>query len=319
MRRGLPIRAAVAGIALALLTVACGSAGPGQDGQDPAGSPDGSGAAQTVAVVASTNVYGSIAETIGGTRVTVTSIISRPEQDPHSYEANTQDQLALSKAALVIENGGGYDDFVDSLLATSGRDDVTVLNAVDLSGREAEGGEVNEHVWFDLPAMSALADAIADALSAIDPGGADTYRAHAASFDKDLADLEAAVAAIKDAHDGTPVAVTEPVPLYLLQAAGLVNKTPSAYSDAIEEDTDVSPLAMKQALDLFAEGQVAALVYNAQTSGPATERLVQAANDAGIPVVPVTETLPGGRDYLSWMAETIDAIAAALDEGASRP
>jgi zinc/manganese transport system substrate-binding protein len=304
----------LAGLAVGILLTACSG---GSGAQEPSAQTD-AGDPAAVAVVASTNVYGSIAEAIGGERVSVTSIISRPEQDPHSYEANTQDQLALSKAALVIENGGGYDDFVDSMLATAGRDDVTVLNAVDLAGiAPGSEGEVNEHVWFDIPAMSVLGGKIADALSGIDPGGADAYRAKAASFEKGLADLETAVTAIKKAHDGTPIAITEPLPLLLLQAAGLDNKTPETFSDAIEENTDVSPLAMKRTLDLFTNRQVAALVYNAQTSGPATEQLLQAAESNGIPVVPVTETLPEGQDYLSWMANTVRAIMAALDEGAS--
>ena len=70
----------------------------------------------TIQVVASTNVYGSIAAQIGGDRVDVTSIIESATQDPHSYEATARDRLTVQKADLVIENGGGYDAFVDTLL-----------------------------------------------------------------------------------------------------------------------------------------------------------------------------------------------------------
>lgn len=324
MRRGSAVLSVITGLALAATMAACGSASDAQDGEQSSGSAaqhatdPADGSAEPITVVASTNVYGSIAEAIGGDRVSVTSIIANPDQDPHSYEANTQNQLALSKAALVIENGGGYDDFVDSMLRTAGSDDVTVLNAVDISGHTPnDEGELNEHVWYDLTAMSALAGKVADALSAVDPAGADSYRANAAAFDSGLTDLEGKTAALKAAHDGAPVAITEPVPLYLLQAAGLDNKTPAEFSEAIEEDTDVPPLTMKETLDLFTEKQVAALVYNAQTSGPATEQVLKAAQAGGIPAVPVTETLPEGEDYLSWMADNIHAIAAALDKGAS--
>ena len=51
-------------------------------------------------VVASTNVYGDIVKTIGGTTVRVISIIDNPAKDPHEYEADAQTQLALSKAQL---------------------------------------------------------------------------------------------------------------------------------------------------------------------------------------------------------------------------
>lgn len=164
--------------------------------------------------------------------------------------------------------------------------------------------------------MSTLAGKIADALATIDPVGADSYRANAGTFVQGVNDLQAKVADVKAAHAGAAVAITEPVPLYLLQAAGLENKTPDEFSEAIEEGTDVSPLAMKETLDLFNDKQVSALVYNAQTSGPATEQLLQAAQAGGIPVVPVTETLPDEKDYHSWMADNISAIAAALDKGA---
>lgn len=318
MQRGTKILSALAGLALAATMAACGStgstsdtgqAGDGSTGQQPTGD-----AAEPITVVASTNVYGDIVKTIGADRVEVTSIISNPDQDPHSYEANTQNQLALSKAALVVENGGGYDDFVDTMLKTAGGDGVTVLNAVDISGHVAEGDEeLNEHVWYDFAAMSALAGKIADALAAIDPDGAEAYRANAKTFTQGLEGLEGKVAELKAAHAGAGVAITEPVPLYLLEAAGLENKTPDEFSEAIEEDTDVSPLAMQETLDLFTGKQVAALVYNAQTAGPATEQVLKAAQAGDIPVVPVTETLPDEKDYLSWMADNISAIAAALN------
>ena len=76
-------------------------------------------AGDALSVVASTNVWGDVAAQIGGDHVAVTSIISDPSADPHGYEADARNQLALSRAALVIENGGGYDDFVDSMLAAA--------------------------------------------------------------------------------------------------------------------------------------------------------------------------------------------------------
>lgn len=315
-----------AALAIGVLLTACGSTGstgstadePGNassdgDVADSAGDGD---APAPVLVVASTDVYGSIVELVGGERVSVTSIISDPSQDPHSYEANTQNQLALSKAALVVENGGGYDDFIDQMLKASGNDGVTVLNAVEVSGVEAhDGGELNEHVWYDVPAMKALSGSVADALAAIDPAGAADYRSGASEFERQLGELQDREAAIKTKYDGTAVAITEPVPLYMLDAMGLVNRTPEEFSEAIEEDSDVPPLVMKETLDILASGQVRALVYNEQTSGPETDQVLAAAEKAGVPAVPVTETLPDGQNYLSWMNMNLDAISAALDEG----
>ncbi|MGC4972573.1 metal ABC transporter solute-binding protein, Zn/Mn family [Streptomyces sp. DT199] len=276
-------------------------------------SADGKSTPARVAVVASTNVYGDIARRIGGDRVDVTSVISDPDQDPHSYEANPQNQLTLSKAKVVIENGGGYDDFVDHMLKGGHNDSVEVINAVDVSGRTApEGGELNEHVWYDFPTVATVADRISTALAEADPGDAAAFEKNTAAFKAELKPLEAREAQIKKAHGGDGVAITEPVPLYMLEASGLVNRTPAEFSEAIEEGDDVSPRVLRENLALFSGKKVKALVYNEQTSGPQTEKAEAAAKAAGIPVVPVTETLPSGKDYLGWMTANLDALASAL-------
>src|SRR5690606_34136578 len=83
-----------------------------------------------ITVVSSTNVYGNIASVIGGEFVAVDSIITRPDQDPHSYEAAARDQLLVSEADLVVVNGGGYDPFMDQLIDGTGTT-APVINAVE--------------------------------------------------------------------------------------------------------------------------------------------------------------------------------------------
>ncbi|GIH23623.1 metal ABC transporter substrate-binding protein [Acrocarpospora phusangensis] len=303
-----PLRSAAL-CALALLLTACG--GTTTPAATPAGAPTAT--PEAITVVASTNVYGDIVQQVGGDRVQVTSIISDPGQDPHSYEANTQNQLALSKAKVVVENGGGYDDFVDTMLKASGNTSVELINAVTVSGRTAPAGEeLNEHIWYDLPSVAKIADQIATALAKADPASAATFTANADTFKQKLQPLQDRTARIAADAGGTAVAITEPVPGYLLDAAGLKNLTPDEFAEAIEEGDDVSPQVLAETLALFTGKKVAALVYNEQTSGPQTEQLKKAATDNGIAVVPVTETLPEGKDYIGWMAATLDALQAAL-------
>ncbi len=296
---------------LALTLAACSSAGSESGGSAVASAGAGADASGQVQILASTNVWGDVAAQIGGEHVAVTSIISDPSADPHSFQSSARNQLALSKAALIIENGGGYDDFMQTMLA-SAASSAPVINAVDVSGLAPTDGELNEHVWYDFPTVTKVADEIATQLASIDPTNASTYQANAATFDQSVADLSTQVAAIKAAHDGAPVAITEPVPLYLLDAAGLDNVTPGEFSEAIENETDVPAAVMDQTLKLFSTKQVKVLVYNEQTSGPQTEQVVDAAKAGGIPAVPVTETLPDGQDYLSWMQANIRALSQAL-------
>ena len=143
--------------------------------------------------------------------------------------------------------------------------------------------------------MARLADAVATSSATLEPASAETFRSNAAAFKDSLGGLETRLAAIKSSAGHAPVAVTEPVPLYLLEAAGLENQTPAEYTAAIEEDTDVPPAVLKATVDLVASGGIRLLAYNTQTEGPQTAALKKAAETAGVPVVDFSETLPGGQ------------------------
>jgi zinc/manganese transport system substrate-binding protein len=305
MKRALTL--IVAGVALSVTACSSSGSAPTAD-TSPAAS-----AATPVAVVASTNVYGDIVKTIGGDAVAVTSVIDNPDKDPHEYEADAQTQLAISKAQLVVENGGGYDDFVDTMLAANSSKP-TVVNVVEVSGYDQEPaeGEFNEHMWYDFPTMEKLATRLSTDLAAARPDQAETFTTNTATFTAELKKLQQGEADIKAEHAGDGVAITEPVPGYLLDAAGLVNKTPDEFSEAIEEDSDVAPAVLQETLALFEQKQVKLLAYNEQTTGPQTESVLQAAQQNGVAVVPVTETLPAGETYLTWMQKNVDAVAAGV-------
>lgn len=317
MRRPLRMVLTVGCLAGLVLVGGCGGVSAGQVGRS-------AGDNGRIAVVTSTNVWGDVVRQVGGDRVQVTALINDPSQDPHSFEPSGRDELALSRAALIVENGGGYDDFMQ-IMIDAVEPAATVITAVDAAApaitsagdRGDAAGELNEHVWFDLAAVADVASAVQKALSRADPAGAQVYRANLDRFRDKLAKLEQAVAELKSHHAGAPVAVTEPLPDYLLAAAGLVDRTPAEFKEALEEDNDVPPSVVEATLNLVRQRQVDALVYNAQTASPQAEQLRRAADDSGIPVVAVTETIPAGQDYLEWMRGTIAALATAL-EGANR-
>jgi zinc/manganese transport system substrate-binding protein len=266
----------------------------------------------TINVVASTNVYGSIVKTIGGDAVTVTSILSDPSQDPHSFESSARTQLSVSKADLLIENGGGYDDFMTTL-ANASDTKADTINVVKLSGLD-KGDEFNEHVFYSYPTMVKLVEAVTKDLSALDESGKDAFEKNAATLTTKLEDLESQTDAVKKQDAGDKVAYTEPVPGYLFDAMGLTNETPPDFSEAIEEGDDVPPAALRDTLALFTGKRVQLLAYNNQASSPETEQVQKAAEQNDIPVVGVTETLPEGQDYVSWQQANIDAVKAALQK-----
>ncbi|WEK61277.1 MAG: zinc ABC transporter substrate-binding protein [Candidatus Microbacterium colombiense] len=302
----------------------------------PAAGEGGDGAIQ---VVASTNVYGDIAAQIGGDRVDVTSIIESATQDPHSYEATARDRLTVQKADLVIENGGGYDAFVDTLLQDA--NDPHVVTAVEYShdfpgneghddsadeaehdhdhAEDAEGHEghnhiegFNEHVWFDPHTMIHVVEAITDELSELDPDGKADFEANAADLTADLEGFEADLAGLQADAEGVNVFITEPLPGYLAAAAGLTDVTPEGFAESVEEGTDVAPAVLLESLNVIDSGEVGALLTNAQTGGAETQRVEAAAKDAGIPVVAFTELLTDGSSYSEWMRDAIQSLAAAI-------
>ena len=286
-------------VAVLTLTACSGTSAASDDGR--------------IRVVASTDVWADIVRQIGGSAVTVDSLISDPDRDPHAYQADPRDQLAVSRARLVVVNGGGYDDFLSQLLKNA-PSSTEVVNAADASGLDETpaSGEFNEHLWYDFEAVSAVSGTVADELAKVDPAQAPTFTSRLQRFRAQLASLEATEASIKAEAAGKGVAITEPVPLYLTEALGLVNRTPTAFSEAIEAGNDVAPAVLRAQLALFSEHRVAVLAYNEQTTGSTTEQVLAAAKAADIPVVGVRETLPDGQDYLEWMRHDLAALRSAV-------
>ena len=266
-----------------------------------------------IRVVASTDVWGDVVRQIGGSDVQVDSLISDPDRDPHEYQADPRDQLAVSRAQLVVVNGGGYDDFLTQLLKNA-PDSTRTVDAADASGLDQKpaSGEFNEHLWYDFPAVSRVAGGIADELTKVDPGRKQAFASRLSRFRSELAGLERTEAAIRADAEGKGVAITEPVPLYMTAALGLVNRTPPAFSEAIEEGDDVAPALLRQQLALLSGHRVAVLAYNEQTTGATTKQVLAAAKAADVPVVGVRETLPDGQDYLTWMQQDLAALKAAV-------
>jgi len=297
------LRAVVGMTAVAAFAVAgCSRDQPPQPGVGP-GIP---------AVVASTDVWGSIAQSVAGGDAQVSSIITSGSADPHSFEPSPSNAAALADASIVVYNGGGYDPWVDAVLRN--HPDVASVDAYSLLNPGAVGASkrANEHVSYDVGTATAVANELAAKLAAANPDKADGYASRAKEFSRRAEAVRAAENQLRSEHPGAAVVATEPVAHYLLSAAGLVDKTPPGFSAAIEQDTDPAPADMAAMLDLIRNRSVAAVVFNDQTITAATRRVRAAAEEAGVPIVSVTETLPPGVDYLTWQNDTVKRLSDAL-------
>ncbi len=278
-----------------------------------------------ITIVASTNVWGDIAASIGGERVQVVSIIENFAQDPHSYEASARDQLAVNDADLVVANGGGYDPFIDALAESAGSEDIIYAYLPDELAKEDEVAKEedheeddhdhaagNEHVWYDFHVVEDFASRLADKLAALDSEYATVYADNLAAFQGEIEVLEDRVAALSDQYAGLAVVTSEPIADYLLIEAGLENLTPSSFSQAIEEELDVSPRDLLEIQNLLKSRSVDVFVVNPQTGSVQIDGLVALATENGVPVVELSELLPIGSRYAEWMDLNIDNLEAAL-------
>jgi zinc/manganese transport system substrate-binding protein len=265
-------------------------------------------AAEPVGIVAAENFYGDVAKQIGGNAVRVTSILTNPDQDPHLFEASPSVARGLSSAKIVVSNGIDYDPWIEKLLSASrsaGRIEIVVG---DLIGKKS--GD-NPHIWYDTRTMTAFADALTDALTAIDPSNKDGYGQRLAAFKASLKPINDKVAELKDRLSGTPATATEPVFGYMFGALGMDVRN-GGFQLAVMNDTEPSPSQVAAFEDDLKNHQIKVLVYNSQASDPLADRMVGLAKAAKIPIVGASETEPPGKTYQAWMASELDAVDKAL-------
>ena len=296
-------------LAAALLASACSSS---SSSSAAGGSPAAAAAsAAKITAIGAENEYADVISQVGGKYVQASSIMSNPNTDPHTFEASPAVAREISAAKLIVQNGVGYDDWATTIENADSSDTRQVINVQQLLG--LPDSTPNPHLWYSPSTMPAVAGAIAAGLGKIDPAHAAYYKANAASFTASLSAWTKALAAFKSAHPGTPVATTEPVADYMLQAAGTDNLTPFTFQADIMNGTDPSPQNTALQNSLFTQHKVKVFLYNQQVTDSLTESFIKLANENGIPVVGVYETMPTpGYTYQTWMLAEVNALSKAV-------
>ncbi|HVJ43610.1 MAG TPA: zinc ABC transporter substrate-binding protein [Dongiaceae bacterium] len=259
-------------------------------------------------VVAAENFYGDIVRQLGGPAVQVTSILSNPDQDPHLFEASPSTGRALATAKLVILNGADYDPWMEKLLKATPAADRMVVVVADLV--QAKSGD-NPHLWYKLDNVAQAAKAIAAALARLDAAHAADYQSRLANFLGSLQPLSTKIAAMRKAYAGTPVTATEPVFGYMAADIGLAMRN-DRFQLAVMNDTEPSAVDIGAFQDDLAQRRVHVLIFNRQTSDDLSQRLLDIAKKAKVPVVGVSETEPADHTYQEWMLQQLTDLDQAL-------
>ena len=287
--------AALASVGMLASVAACGS---GRSSSEKNG---------TIEVVASVNQWGTVAKTLGGGNVNVTSIINSTNVDAHDYEPTTSDIAKLQKAQVIIVNGAGYDAWAVKAAQSA---NATIVNAAAVGG--VNDGE-NPHVWFSADVRKAVAQAITEAYEQADAAKKSDFDKLHDQWKSEENNVESKIAEVKQKSDGLAYAATESVASYLAEDMGLTDATPSGYARAAANESEPTPTDIRQFADALKSGEIKLLIVNTQEESELTGKITNAAKSANVPMVELTEQMPEQYDSLTaWMESLVDAFSKAI-------
>lgn len=275
-----------------------------------------SSAGPVIEVVAAENFWGSLVTQIGGSHVSVTSIITDPNTDPHEYQSNDSDAVAIKNAQYVILNNVGYDSWATSLIAADGDTNQTVLNIGDSLGVLEGGGVVsgNPHLWYDPAYVNRTVAWMVHNLTTIAPSLTSYFTQQYNNLTVSLGTMYAEIGTIKQLFAGTVVAATEDIFVYLANATGLDLVSPPAFIEAVAEGNDPPDQSVVTFQCQLESGHVRVLVFNAQTVTPITSNMKEIAQQHNVTVMSVTETIvPPTATFQAWMGGELNSLYVALD------
>jgi zinc/manganese transport system substrate-binding protein len=292
------IKALTIATLLASLLAACGAP------------PAGAGSGKTLQVIAGESFWGSIATQLGGSHVSVTSIVTNPNTDPHEYESSATDARAFATADYVILNGAGYDDWGQKLLSGNPSQNRKVLTIAELLNKKP--GD-NPHFWYNPDWVDKVADRITADYQALDSADSSYFTQQRQALATGLKPYHDAITRIRSSYKDVPVGSTESIFVYMAQALGVNLISPPEFMQAISEGNDPPAQTVAEFQNQISNHQIKVLVYNTQTSTPITENLKQMATRNAIPVVGISETVePPTASFQDWQVKQLNSLQAAL-------
>ena len=272
-------------------------------------------------LVAAENVWGDLVDQIGGNWTSVTSIITDPNTDPHEYQSNDSDAVALSHAQYIILNNVGYDDWATQLISADGASGQLILNLGDYLGVSVNGGIVtgNPHLWYNPTYVHDAMIWFTDNLTAIEPDLATYFMNNYNVVNTSVNQNDSEINTIRADFAGTKVAATESIFVYLANATGLDLVSPQSFMEAIAEGNDPPDASVVQFQCQLESGQVKVLVFNAQTVTPITTTMKSIAAENNVSVTYVTESVvppyTNGAPTLTqvWFQSQLQYLYIALD------
>lgn len=303
-----------------------------------------------LSVVASTSIWGDVAEAVLGDSAEVSAIVEDSGIDPHSFEPSAAEIARAMDADFIVVGGGGYDSWIYDPV-TADNPEASVVHALPLVAHDhshdehshdehspsehspsehAEEGhedhahdehdahadhadhdhsseitsvDGNEHIWYDVDAVTVVAEDIATRAAELDP----ETTADASAVVEEMTSLRDRLAAL----EGANVAQTETIGDYLIDDSELTDVTPDTYRQAMLNHADPAAADLAEFLEVIESGDLDVLLYNPQTATDLSDRIRTAAEDAGVQIVEVGEVPPEGTEFLDYFHQVVDDLEQA--------
>ena len=266
--------------------------------------------AAPIKIVAAENFYGELANEIGGKNVTVQSIITNPDADPHLFTTSPSINKALSTAQIIIYNGADYDPWMEQLLKSVDNKKVVIINVADLVGVKSGA---NPHLWYKLSTFPTLARELSKQIATLEPKTKSQVQANLKDFLNQNKQVAVQVHNIKVKHTGVAVTATEPVFGYMADDMGL-SMQGIDFQWKIMNDTEPSPQMLASYEELITGHKVSVLFYNKQVTDSTTKNILKLAEENKVSIVGVTETMPINTKLNKWLMDEVNDTAIALDK-----
>lgn len=262
-----------------------------------------------VPVVVSVDQWGDIVRQLAGDCGAVTTISTSSSADPHDYEPTPADIAKFGGAKLVVVNGLDYDAWADKAVATLDEKPVVVDGGRVVGLHNGE----NPHIWYGPRDVSRIADAVTAKLEQLRPRAGSYFAARHDAWRVAMKPYDTMIARIKPAAAGKTYGATEGIFDDMAAALGLSDETPDGYRRAAANESEPAPGDVHDFEQALAKHRMTVLLYNTQTQGAIPEQLRSRAEDAHVPVVNVTESVPPRfGTFVAWQVSQLKALANAL-------
>ncbi|CAK7192847.1 Manganese ABC transporter substrate-binding lipoprotein [Commensalibacter sp. Nvir] len=264
--------------------------------------------ASIIQVVAAENMYGNVAQQLGGQHVQIDIILNNPDEDPHLFELTPNVGKTLSQAEVIIKNGLGYDSWIDRLLNKYNVKQKHVISVQQLL-KDKDGG--NPHLWYNIASIEALSNQLTLIYKTLQPEHKSFFTKQHSNFINQLVQLNERIKKIKSFSSKVPIAATEPVFGLMAKQLGFIVKE-EPYQWTVMNNGEPTAKQMAQFQQDLKSHSVKILFYNNQVVTPATEQLKKLAEQTNIPVIGVSELMPASLTYQSWMNQVLDEVENVL-------